>query len=308
MSVLLTYSGGANKLTASPGSPPASDPHTIAGWCFPTSATNFNEQVEINLSGGGISVLAGGASGTNICWRMSDATFAAFTDLTAVVSLSTWHHVCGTYDGTTMRLYVDGLQVSTATPGYGSRAGTWGVCAVGPTDGTVSDAVFYSAALSAADVFELFARRQPERRTNLEMSYPLFTGSAARLIDYSGKARSLALTGSAADGTVNPPASWGTTHPMLIQSGAVAITATGGVQVSGAAAMTAAAALNASGGVLVSGSAAMTMLAQLQASGGVLVNGLAVMTSNAPSAPADPVGVYDPRHIVKKPWGPMRAP
>jgi hypothetical protein len=305
MGATLTYSGGANKLTVTPGGSIASDPHTLVGWCFPTSAANFNEQVEINLSGGGISVLAGGASGNNICWRMSDATFSAFTDLTSSPSLSTWHHVAGTYDGTTMRLYVDGVAGATATPGYGSRAGTWSQLAIGPYDGTVEFAHFYSAALSAQEIAMLFALKWPPRRTaNLAASYPLYNGTALRLVDFSGNARNLALTGSAADAAVASPGQWMIPQVQYAQAASnIAITAAGGVQVSGAAAMSSGAALQASGSTLVSGAAAMQMAAQLAAGGLVSCNGVAIMSSNAPPTPSGaPPDYFGPMRRTVRPW------
>jgi len=40
-------------------------------------------------------------------------TWNELTSSTAVLSLNTWHHVAGTYDGSYMRIYVDGVQVDS---------------------------------------------------------------------------------------------------------------------------------------------------------------------------------------------------
>ena len=81
-----------------------------------------------------------------------------------VISADTWHLVAGTYDGTTMRLYVDGVLVASSThtsggaiAGNSSHTVTVGDTPIGsrPFDGLIDDARIYSYALNAAEITAL---------------------------------------------------------------------------------------------------------------------------------------------------------
>ena len=82
----------------------------------------------------------------------------------AVISPNTWYHVAGTYDGTTMRLYLNGQLIASSThsPGgaiVGNSAHTVSlgdsVTGARPFDGLIDDARVYSRTLSATDILEL---------------------------------------------------------------------------------------------------------------------------------------------------------
>jgi hypothetical protein len=90
---------------------------------------------------------------------------------TSAAPLSTWTHIAGTYDGTTLRMYVNGTQVSTkattqlmpnsANPLYiGGNAG-WGEY----FNGTIDDVRVYNRALSATEI-------QADRDTGVPTAAP----------------------------------------------------------------------------------------------------------------------------------------
>lgn len=56
-------------------------------------------------------------SGSTLIWRISTTGSNSFTDLTSasLFSASTWYEVAVDFDGTTYRLYVDGVVVATST-------------------------------------------------------------------------------------------------------------------------------------------------------------------------------------------------
>ena len=93
-----------------------------------------------------------------------NGTSQATATAASAISTSTNHHVAGTWDGTTIRLYVDGAQAATA-----SLAGTFhtgqtnlaiGVNPDGNTGflvGTLSQVAFFASVNSAADIANRFA-------------------------------------------------------------------------------------------------------------------------------------------------------
>ncbi|MEO7001906.1 MAG: LamG domain-containing protein [Ktedonobacterales bacterium] len=77
----------------------------------------------------------------------------------SVLSLNAWHHLVGTWDGTTLRCYVDGAQVGTAAPTGVSIGATGARIAANPASttgsffgGGVDEVAIYAAALSATRV------------------------------------------------------------------------------------------------------------------------------------------------------------
>jgi concanavalin A-like lectin/glucanase superfamily protein len=80
------------------------------------------------------------------------------------VAPGTVHHVVGTFDGTTQRLYLDGRQVASAVPGIGAASVTTNALSIGSWDGTkeffdgtIDEPAVYDAALSAARVAAHYA-------------------------------------------------------------------------------------------------------------------------------------------------------
>jgi hypothetical protein len=86
-----------------------------------------------------------------------------------------WHLVAGTFDGSTVRLYVDGAQLGNGTPAsgniqYGSQTGLFGAdgftgnsggCVVRNFDGGIDEMQVYSRALTAAEIASLAAAPGP---------------------------------------------------------------------------------------------------------------------------------------------------
>ncbi|WP_164821533.1 polysaccharide lyase family 8 super-sandwich domain-containing protein [Paenibacillus koleovorans] len=98
---------------------------------------------------------------TNDAWNAT-GTKASFG---AILALNQWHHIVGTYDGTTVKVYVDGvLQGSGLQPISGSvyngtsplRFGYKSATNIDYMKGNVDEVNIYSTALSAAEVLELY--------------------------------------------------------------------------------------------------------------------------------------------------------
>ena len=108
--------------------------------------------------------------------RAGSATDIACANVT--LSTGTWHHIVGTYDGSTLTLYEDGTSIAThsSTAGganFGSTGGVATLAAWGGGNylsGLVDEAGIWSSALTAADVTALY-------NSGAGVQYP-FTGSS----------------------------------------------------------------------------------------------------------------------------------
>ena len=78
-----------------------------------------------------------------------------------------WHHIAGTYDGTTLKCYLDGVYKTSVTPGqtlsrsnlgigFRSAAANFSSISNGCANGMISDVRIYATALSEDDVKELY--------------------------------------------------------------------------------------------------------------------------------------------------------
>lgn len=218
--------------------------------------SNYQALIKYDAGVGGLTFLQRNSNGSDI----AEAGTGGSGDAVIPTTSGAWHHVAMTWDGSTLAAYVDGVQVRTRSGTPGTR-GTWTDLNVGPCLGDLQDAVFYNAALSAAEIAALYSARLPKRRNNLLVHLPCFPGSN-RTVDYSGLGNNFTATGSPADSSVAPPpVGWGSGRAILVvpAASAIAITASGSTQVIGAAAVGKTASVAATGSTQCSGSASVTL-------------------------------------------------
>lgn len=90
---------------------------------------------------------------------------AVLSPVSARIDDGQWHMLAGTFDGTTVRLYLDGEQVGTGTPAgtaaidYGAGGGNFGIdgfwssgCEGGSFDGDIDELRVYDRALTATEI------------------------------------------------------------------------------------------------------------------------------------------------------------
>jgi hypothetical protein len=135
-------------------------------------------------------------------------TFVESPDAGTAVWDGKWHHVVGTYDGASVRLYVDGTEVGNGTPtnlqiSYALPTtndlfiGTYGDLMSGHFfNGLVDEPSIYNRALSAAEVQALFAAGSAGKSALAGIYVNLQTGTASGL---SGIANIQNVTGSPFD-------------------------------------------------------------------------------------------------------------
>ena len=107
-------------------------------------------------------------------WRITDSTNTTTqiaSTLFGTLSDNTWYHVVGTYDGTTMQIFVNGNRIQTSTGVVsGAMGNTTGTLKIGqqkggfPTRffaGTIDDVRVYNRVLTAKEVTALYGEYDP---------------------------------------------------------------------------------------------------------------------------------------------------
>ena len=88
---------------------------TLEAWVYPISfQSNVWQGNVINKADAaqtGYMLRVG--NGGQVNFNLGTGSWNELNSSVAAVSLNTWHHIAGSYDGTTMRLFVDGVQVAT---------------------------------------------------------------------------------------------------------------------------------------------------------------------------------------------------
>jgi len=135
---------------------------TLAAWINPSSAGTrsiLRKSTQGGINGYEIALSSGG----NVFIRFNQQASADTYRLnsTSIYPTNTWTHVAGTYDGTTMRIYINGvldnsiaatftIAVNTLALGIGAQP-----LGATPFQGAIDDARIYNGALSETDILTL---------------------------------------------------------------------------------------------------------------------------------------------------------
>ncbi|MBE7444943.1 MAG: LamG domain-containing protein [Planctomycetia bacterium] len=120
-----------------------------------------------------------------------------------VLSLNAWHHLVGVYNGSTLKLYVNGVEVASTTAAGSIDSSTHplriGTRAFDPADryfqGNIDDVRIYSLALSDQEVQDL--HRSAEMVTvSMQARYMFEEGAGTIATDLSGNNRNGTITGA----------------------------------------------------------------------------------------------------------------
>jgi len=126
----------------------------------------------------------------------------------AEIADTNWHHFVGTYDGTTVKLYIDtvvrgdtpALSGSIRTESSGLAIGAVGDSGGGPTPGLIDEVRIYNRALSAEEIRRLYNLTKPKilapSMKGLVGYWSFEEGSGTKAGDMSGNGNNGTLSGS----------------------------------------------------------------------------------------------------------------
>jgi chitodextrinase len=168
--------GGGVSLNGSSGEVDPPSLGTFYRTAFTYEAWVYKQTSKVDV--GVVGTWAAGQGGGAMIWvdhvsghyRLTlGGNFGDYLDSGRSPAIRRWQHVAATYDGTTARFYVDGVEVAskvfTANVGSSSswRIGAYGASATGFFDGAIDDVRIYDRALSAGEIAAGMATRiQPD--------------------------------------------------------------------------------------------------------------------------------------------------
>ncbi len=127
--------------------------HTIEAWVRPTASTATNAIIDIDE----ITLwFTSTAAGVRFNYQVTSATGANVLATSGGYPAGAWYYIVATYTGTTMRLYVNGVQVDTDTLSYTGTPFNMASLTLSPpgstVDGDIDEVFVGTTAFSATDV------------------------------------------------------------------------------------------------------------------------------------------------------------
>jgi chitodextrinase len=154
----LSFNGSSSYVTVPDGAAlDFSTSLTLEAWVYPTaSGAGSSGILAKERTGGGLPYGVETTGGNPDAYVNAGGTTVASSS--AALPLNTWSHVASTFDGTTLRLYVNGTQVAS-TPAVGPIAASADPLRIGADltwgeyfDGRIDNVRVYNRALAAAEV------------------------------------------------------------------------------------------------------------------------------------------------------------
>ena len=143
---------------------------THSAWFKANTLNEYRRIISTQYSGGDDIRLW--VDGRTLYYSLDDGTVSQVT--TSFSDSSSWHHVAGTFDGSKIRLYLDGIEVGTPANDTFNFAGTNGTTYIGKQVGSsdssihfaglIDDVRIYNRALSDAEIQTLFNPPQPPQQ------------------------------------------------------------------------------------------------------------------------------------------------
>lgn len=173
---------------------------TLEAWIYPTAwkpnvwqGNIINK--ELDGPNEGYMLRAGGAGQLNFNLG-GGADWVDLNSATGVLALNTWQHVAGTYDGSMVRLYLNGVEIASApwTESFSSSStnlciGNWGLGLLWGTErhfqGKIDEARVYNITRTAAEIIADMSTTVPGDSPGLVAYYMMDEGAGALANDAS---------------------------------------------------------------------------------------------------------------------------
>ena len=140
---------------------------TLEAWVL-NKGDNYNNVIVGNYSGNGYSHRRYTLEfyGSNIAVGLANGSTNAnksSTDFTST-TLNKWHHVVGTYDGTDIELFLDGVSKGASTPGFSPSAGSYYKI------GSSKDSYYFNGLIDDVKIYD-YARDEEQIKRDYVESY-----------------------------------------------------------------------------------------------------------------------------------------
>jgi prepilin-type N-terminal cleavage/methylation domain-containing protein len=174
-------------------------------WVYITGNTGARESIisyKENSAAG--FVLCVNEDGVNLrprLWVRVGGSWLAAEDTTGL-SLNTWYHITGTYNGNNILLYINGTQ-KASTSAVGSMTQATDITRIGSRNtatnyfrGRISEVRIYNRALTAGEISYSYTYKKPQNRAGLVGWWKLDEGGGSTASDSSGYGNNGTITGA----------------------------------------------------------------------------------------------------------------
>jgi len=190
----LSFNGSTQYVSGATGISTSLTAITIEAWVYHNTlpAGTVQRYVTINPE---VAVLrydgSGGVNNLHFYIKKTNGTLYALQANNALTT-GTWMHIAGTYDGTTMKLYLNGKLLSSATPAGGlyPPSGSFSFSATGSEafNGKMDEVSVWNSVRTITDIREDMYRTAPTANANLKNYWQFNDGSGTTLSDMKGTA------------------------------------------------------------------------------------------------------------------------
>lgn len=188
---------------------------SMEAWLFPTLSTgtrsivSIGSDVNLGIADGNVSFAA------NIDGSVTTATG------TTPLPLFRWTHVAGTFDGSTLRVYIDGVEVGSASAsGTVSAEGTLAFSSGGTYAGTLDEVRIWEAGRTGVDILTTLHTTLTGSESGLKYYFQFEEGAGSATVDrQSGRVGALL--------NMDPNTDWMNTHVPIYTATSVQTPATG---------------------------------------------------------------------------------
>jgi hypothetical protein len=191
---------------------------TVEAWVYPTTWASLVWQGNVvnqenNSTNDGFMLRVGESGKINFGVGTANTSWYELNTGSNVLSLNAWTHIAGTYDGTTLKIYKDGVQVGTSTVSAGAVVAGNVALTIGArrTDrffsGKIDEVRIWTVTRTAAELTQGMTTEYCGSQTGLEFYAKFNEGQAGgsntgitTLPDFSGNANNGTLGGFALSG------------------------------------------------------------------------------------------------------------